>query len=69
MSVAFAHAKDLALDRGHTSRGYFVSSHNEFDLAYSPTADLDGWFEATCLETGHKVEINGPLYVKDSGSD
>lgn len=56
---------DLAAERGHTETGFFSSSDNDLSLAFASGADLDGSFDATCLDTGERLTVNGWLYVAE----
>jgi hypothetical protein len=57
--------EQLAIERDHGGRGFFTSSEVDLDLAYPAGADLDGRFDATCLDTGDRLQVNGWLFVRE----
>lgn len=59
----------LAAERGHTETGHFTSSDNDLSLAFAAGADLDGRFDATCLDTGERLAVNGWLYVAELAAE
>ena len=59
-----------AAERGHLVRGHFHGGPYALHLAYAADADLDGRFEATCLDTGDLLKVNGWLYeTEDDPAD
>jgi len=59
----------LALRRGHLKRSFLSSAAVDLDVAHAPDADLDGEFEATCMETGGRLMVCGWLYERDAGME
>lgn len=60
--------RDIAATRGHTDSGQFYSAGHDLHLAFAPNADLDLSFEATCLDTGESLKVNGWLFTFESDS-
>ena len=43
-----------------TMTHYYISyGYTDLEVAVKPGTDLDGTFEATCLDTGEALNING----------
>ena len=61
--------EQLASERGHDRRGQFTSSEYDLELAYAADADLGDQFDATCMETGERLQVNGWLFVAEEADD
>jgi hypothetical protein len=55
----------MATSRGHTLLTLAISAQYDLELAYAPNADLDATFDATCLDTGELLRVNGWLFCFD----
>ena len=65
MSAAPRSPAQQGAERGHDCRGDFFSTGVDLDLAHAADADLDGTFEATCMDTGEVLQVNGWLFVRE----
>lgn len=50
--------------RAHTERGMFEAACHELFLAFHEDAELDGTFDATCLDSGELLRVNGWNYER-----
>ena len=54
--------EEKARGLGFTSAGLFDNGHVTLTVAFRPDTDLDGEFEALCLDTGEMLKVNGWLF-------
>ena len=52
-----------AMARGHTERADFEGGCYLLDLMFSPDAELDGEFTATCMDTGEVLQVYGWNFI------
>lgn len=54
---------EQAEERGFTRRLMAYGQMHDLDLMVEPTADLDGTFTAYCVDTGHRLRVNGWMHT------
>lgn len=64
-----ADTRHIAETRGHEVSAYLSAGGHDLHVAFAPGTDLDLSFEATCLDTGDRLTVNGWLYAAEPDED